>query len=93
MSAPTLDRARERFAAALGPGKVLSDPVALREFSDPFAFAGWEEHAPGAAVLPTEVEEVQAVVRIAAEEGVALWTHSTGATTATAAPARCWAAR
>src|SRR3984957_11171868 len=78
MSAPTLDRALERFAAALGPGKVITDAVALREYSDPFAFAAWQEHAPGAAVLPTEVEEVQAVVAIAAEEGVALWTHSTG---------------
>jgi len=78
MSAPSLERALERFAAALGPDKVVSGATALLEFSDPFAFAGWEEHAPGAAVLPTEVEEVQAVVAIAAEERVPLWTHSTG---------------
>jgi len=78
MSAATLDRALDRFAAALGAEKVVSDPEQLREFSDPFAFPGWREHAPGAAVTPSEVEEVQAVVRIAAEEGVALWTHSTG---------------
>ncbi|HEY1774850.1 MAG TPA: FAD-binding oxidoreductase [Solirubrobacteraceae bacterium] len=78
MSAATLDRALERIAQALVPDKVVRDPAALREYSDPFAFEGWQEHAPGAAVLPTQVEEVQAVVRIAAEEGVPIWTHSTG---------------
>jgi 4-cresol dehydrogenase (hydroxylating) len=78
MSVPTLERALERFSAALGDAKVIVDSEQLREFSDPFAFPGWQEHAPGAAVLPTEVEEVQAIVAIAAEEHVPLWTHSTG---------------
>jgi 4-cresol dehydrogenase (hydroxylating) len=78
MSAPELDRALERFAAELGSEHVVTDPQGLLEYRDPFAFAGWEERAPAAAVLPHSAEEVQAVVRIAGEHRVPLWTHSTG---------------
>jgi len=78
MSAPGLERALERFGAELGADSVVTDRRGLLEYRDPFAFAGWEEHAPAAAVLPRSVEQVQAVVRIAAEHRVPLWTHSTG---------------
>jgi len=78
MSAVGLDRALERFAAELGSEHVVADREGLLEYRDPFAFAGWEQRAPAAAVLPGSAEEVQAVVRIAAEHRVVLWTHSTG---------------
>src|SRR5579871_1788533 len=73
-----LDRTLARLEAALGREHVIRDRGALAEFGDPFAPAGWERHAAAAAVLPGSVEEVQAVVRIAAEHGVALWPTSTG---------------
>ena len=73
-----LDRALERFQAALGAEHVIDDPGALAEFGDPFAHRSWERHAPAAAVLPASVEEVQAIVAIATEHGIALWPNSTG---------------
>jgi 4-cresol dehydrogenase (hydroxylating) flavoprotein subunit len=74
----SLDRALERFTSELGVEHVLTGREELRDFRDPFAFAGWEERAAAAALLPSTVEQVQAIVRIAAEEGVPLWPHSTG---------------
>ena len=78
MRPQSLDRALERFTSELGVEHVLTGRAELRDFRDPFAFGGWEERAPAAALLPSTVEQVQAIVRIAAEEGVPLWAHSTG---------------
>jgi 4-cresol dehydrogenase (hydroxylating) flavoprotein subunit len=78
LAAVDLERALGRFAAELGSEHVIADAGGLGEFRDPFAPHGWERHAPGAAVLPGSVAEVQAVMRIAAEHGVPLWTSSTG---------------
>ena len=72
------DRALERFRDALGADGVVSDRDALREFRDPYAYPSWEEHTASAMVMPRSVEQVQAVVRIAGECGVSLWTFSQG---------------
>ena len=73
-----LDKALDAFTAALGAERVLTAPDALTDFRDPFQPLTWDDYAPSAVVMPETVEEVQAVVRIANEHRVPLWTHSTG---------------
>ena len=75
---PVPDRAVDAFVEALGRDAVLVAEDELREFRDPYTFSGWDEHAASAVVLPSSVEEVQAVVRIANDFGVPLWTFSRG---------------
>src|SRR6266536_1575087 len=71
-------RAIDAFTAALGAGKVLTSDQDLREFRDPFQHANWDQYTASAIVMPTEVEEIQDVLRIANEHRIALWTHGTG---------------
>jgi 4-cresol dehydrogenase (hydroxylating) len=68
----------DAFTAALGADKVLTSDEDLREFRDPFQHASWDEYTASAVVMPTSVEEIQAVLRIANEHRVPLWTHGTG---------------
>ncbi|MGC5567803.1 FAD-binding oxidoreductase [Streptomyces sp. FR-108] len=70
--------ALEAMREALGDGAVLTARADLDEFRDPFYVHGSAENDVSAAVMPTSVEEVQAVVRIANTYGVPLWTVSTG---------------
>jgi 4-cresol dehydrogenase (hydroxylating) flavoprotein subunit len=72
------DEALDAFAAALGADAVLSSEEALREHRDPFSFASWDDYTAAAVVTPTEVGQVQEVVRIANEHKVPLWTISQG---------------
>jgi 4-cresol dehydrogenase (hydroxylating) len=78
LSEGDVTRAIEAFTDALGADKVLTDTDALREFRDPYAYKGSDEWDASAAVSPTTAEEVQAVVRIANEHGVPLWTIGQG---------------
>src|ERR671937_1331802 len=71
-------RAIDDFTAALGSAKVLTSDEDLREFRDPFQFASWDEYTGSAVLMPTTVEEIQAIVRIANERRIPLWTHGTG---------------
>jgi 4-cresol dehydrogenase (hydroxylating) len=71
-------RALDAFAEALGPDRVLTSEEDLREFRDPFAYATWDEYTASAVVMPETVDEVQAVVRIASEHRIPLWTHGQG---------------
>jgi 4-cresol dehydrogenase (hydroxylating) flavoprotein subunit len=73
-----MDEAVARFAQVLGADAVLTDPADLVDHRDPFWIPGDETYAPSAVVMPSSVEEVQAVVRIANELGVPLWTTSQG---------------
>ena len=57
---------------------MLTDEDELREFRDPFAYAGWNDYTASAVVMPETVEEIQEIVRIANEHRVPLWTHSQG---------------
>jgi 4-cresol dehydrogenase (hydroxylating) flavoprotein subunit len=71
-------RAIDDFRSALGQGKVLTSDEHLREFRDPFQHADWDEYTASAVLMPTTVEEIQAIVRIANERRIPLWTHGTG---------------
>src|SRR5262245_39893775 len=78
VSANAMERAVAAFAAALGQDAVLTSEQELREFRDPYAYVGSDEFTAGAVVMPTSVEEVQAVVRVANEFRVPLWTFGQG---------------
>ena len=73
------EEALESFRTALGPEAVLTDEDELREFRDPVRLP-----RPGRTTrrrpccMPTTVEEIQAIVRIANEHKVPLWTHGAG---------------
>ena len=73
-----LERAVESFTEALGSDRVLTSEEALDEFRDPFAPATWDDYTASAVVMPETVEEIQAIVRIANELRIPLWTHSAG---------------
>jgi 4-cresol dehydrogenase (hydroxylating) len=74
----TLATAVEELAAAIGAEKVFTDEVTLREFRDPFQHESSDAYSPSAVVMPETVEEVQAILRVANEHGVSLWTHGQG---------------
>jgi 4-cresol dehydrogenase (hydroxylating) len=76
--ARAVERATDAFAAALGDDAVITDLQTLREFRDPFAYKQSDEWDASAMVMPSSTEEVQAVVRIANEHRVPLWTFSQG---------------
>lgn len=71
-------QAGKRFAKIVGPEWVFTAEADLAPYHDAFAPGDRSAHAPGAAVAPASVEEVQALVRVASELGVPLWTVSTG---------------
>jgi 4-cresol dehydrogenase (hydroxylating) len=73
-----MESAVNTFVATLGPDAVLTSERDLREFRDPYAYVGWDDFAASAVVMPTTVEEVQAVVRIANEHRVPLWAFGQG---------------
>jgi len=68
----------EHFESAIGSDKVLRAEEDLLGFRDPFQYEAWTDYSASAIVMPTTVEEVQAVVRVANERRVPLWTHSRG---------------
>jgi 4-cresol dehydrogenase (hydroxylating) len=78
LSEAEFSRAVDDFTAALGSAKVLTGDEDLREFRDPFQYASWDQYTASAVLMPTTVEEIQEIVRIANERKVALWTHGTG---------------
>lgn len=77
-SAAEFGAAVKEFTSALGEDAVLTDAASLREFGDPYAPPAWANPRPALAVQPASLEEVQAVVRIANEHRLALWTVSRG---------------
>jgi 4-cresol dehydrogenase (hydroxylating) len=72
------DEAVGRLEAALGADAVLTAPEDLAEFGDPFWIPGDDSYAASAVVMPSSVEEVQAVVGIANELSIPLWATSQG---------------
>ena len=77
-SEKALSAALDGFAAAVGSAAVLTSEAELAEFRDPFAYATWDEYTASAVVMPTTVEEIQDVLRVANEHKVPLWTHGQG---------------
>lgn len=78
MTEKAFQDALSRFTSALGPSAVLSTDADIEAFRDPFSFPGWLRFQPGAVLMPGSVEEIQAVLRIANEYKVPLWTSSQG---------------
>ncbi|MFJ9590808.1 FAD-binding oxidoreductase [Streptomyces acidicola] len=78
MSEQDFGQVLEKFTRELGADRVLTADEDRREFRDAFSYIGWEQHTASAIVMPTTVEEVQAVVRIANEAKVPLWAHGQG---------------
>lgn len=74
----TLEGARRRLTEALGADAVLTDPEDVREFRDPYEGPDAVGHSPSFVVQPADVDGVRAVVRIAADLGVPVWTSSQG---------------
>lgn len=68
----------EALVAELGARQVRTDDSTLREFRDPFSPPTWDDYTASAVVMPESLEQVQAVVRIANEHKVPLWTHGQG---------------
>ncbi len=78
LSDDDLDRALDAFAGAVGADAVLTSEDDLRTFRDPFTYPTWDDYTASAVVMPTEVEQVQEIVRIANRFKVPLWPHSAG---------------
>lgn len=78
VSAASFDEAIADFAAALGEGSVVTDRESLLEFRDPYTYRESDEFDASAMVMPRSTEQVRAVVRIAGEHGLPLWTFSQG---------------
>ncbi|MEU9880928.1 FAD-binding oxidoreductase [Streptomyces phaeochromogenes] len=77
LSEAQLDRALEAFRGVVGSDHVLTGDEAL-EFRDPFWHSEWPQYDASAVVQPSSAEEVQAIVRLAGEHGVPIWTTSQG---------------
>jgi 4-cresol dehydrogenase (hydroxylating) len=72
-----LARALKAFAAAIGEKNVFAGAEDQVSYSDHYA-ADESRHRPGAALAPSTVEEVQAIVRIANQHRIPLWPISRG---------------
>ena len=77
LTAQALDLAKARFARAIGAEFVFFDDVDSIGYADTFAIDD-ARHIPLGAIAPATTEEVQAIVRIAAELKVPLWPISRG---------------
>jgi 4-cresol dehydrogenase (hydroxylating) flavoprotein subunit len=78
LSASQFASALKRFELALGADAVLSTPVALEEFYDPYNLPSRTDFKPSAALFPSSVEQIQEILRVANEAKVPLWTVSQG---------------
>ncbi|MCR2783981.1 MULTISPECIES: FAD-binding oxidoreductase [unclassified Microbacterium] len=81
MTSPQLHLFLDRARGIVGEAHVYaSDDERLDTLRDRFGAYYETEHEPrpGGAVRPASTEEVQAIVRLANETGVALWTSSRG---------------
>ena len=74
----SLERTLDELRAVVGAAHVLTSPDELREYRDPFWHVAWDDYEAAAVVQPQSVEEIQAIVRIANERRVPLWTSSQG---------------
>lgn len=80
------DAALLRFREVLPADAVHVDPVDLAELRDPYWPASDHTFEASAVLYPSTVEEVQAVVRVANEFEVPVWTSSQGRNNAYGGP-------
>ena len=73
-----LEHAIAALASELGADAVSAEEQEVREYRDPYDYKGSDRYTASAVVTPRSVEEVQAVVRIANEFRVPLWTFGQG---------------
>lgn len=78
VSDDALAAAIDAFTRELGADKVHTDAETLHTFRDPFQHASSDAFSASAVLMPTTVEEIQAIVRTANEHLVPLWTHGQG---------------
>ena len=68
----------DAFREAIGSEHVHLDGELMVELRDAYAWPADDRHWPSAVLQPGSVEEVQAIVRLAAEHGVPLWVNGQG---------------
>jgi 4-cresol dehydrogenase (hydroxylating) flavoprotein subunit len=70
----------EQFRVAIGRDSVIAGNNHELNYGDPFALSKDEDEKRGssAALRPTTVEQVQAILKIANEHKIPLWTFSRG---------------
>src|SRR5579872_4670003 len=73
-----VNAALDALLRTLGGENVLRAADQLREYRDPYDYQGSDDYTGSAVVTPRSVEDVQAIVRIANEHRVPLWTFSQG---------------
>ncbi|MBB4514277.1 FAD-binding oxidoreductase [Paraburkholderia fungorum] len=78
VSAAGFDRALAGWRAILGEPQVVTSAAGLAAYLDPFAPGEREAFSASAALLPASVDEIRAVLRIANQFRIPLWTVSTG---------------
>jgi 4-cresol dehydrogenase (hydroxylating) flavoprotein subunit len=79
MSEAQFERALAAFESIVGMPNVCRPGAALDLYFDPFMpAANPRAFAPSAALLPADIDEVRAILRVANETHVPLWTVSTG---------------
>ncbi|POR49369.1 4-cresol dehydrogenase (hydroxylating) [Paraburkholderia eburnea] len=79
MSAARFSRVLAAFESIVGAPNVRRGGAALVPYFDPFApLADARAFAPSAALLPADIDEIRAILRVANAARVPLWTVSTG---------------
>ena len=78
ISASQLEAALAAFARIVGSDNVYAEEQDRRGYVDAMAPRDPASYMPLAAVAPANVEQVQAIVRVAGEHGVPLWPISRG---------------
>ncbi|SEI40349.1 FAD-binding oxidoreductase [Paraburkholderia diazotrophica] len=79
VSAAAFDRALAAFEAIVGATQLASSAASLAPYADPFAPGTLAaSFVPSAALLPANVDEIRAILRVANEYRIPLWTVSTG---------------
>ena len=77
LTASRLKSAMRQFEAIVGAQYVFADALDRHTYADKFAVDD-SHHVPLGAVAPVSVEEIRAIVRVAAEHRVPLWPISRG---------------
>lgn len=78
LSEETFAKAIQEYRALLGEDRVRTDPASLQSYTKIMIAHGEEHHTPSAAMYPSTVAEIQAIVAIANKYRTPLWTVSTG---------------